>query len=76
MAMNDTIKNRTSIVFHQIGVSAQQISEHDFARNKNGVATQWIKQSKLAEAPMKSVLIEPIILSINAIELQIYDLNI
>ena len=51
MAMNDTIKNRTSIVFHQIGVSSQQVAEQDFAINKKGVAMQCIAQSSELIAP-------------------------
>ena len=55
--MNDTIKNRTSIVFHQIGVSSQQVAEQDFAINKKGVAIQCSIHNTLANIPILSVLI-------------------
>lgn len=39
-AKNEIPKKRTSIVFHQIGVSAQQVEEHVFAIKRKGVTKQ------------------------------------
>jgi hypothetical protein len=71
IAAKDMRMNIASIAFHQTGVSVQQVVEHDFAINKKGVAAQCAKQRALAPAPIKSVWIDFIIITINATGLQI-----
>lgn len=66
--MKEIARNAMSMIFHHSGDSTQQLAEHDFAINTNGVAIQCIKHSKLAPAPMKSVFIE---LSISILTLQL-----
>jgi hypothetical protein len=39
-AKNDIPRNKKSIVFHQTGVSLQQVVEHVFAIKRKGVAKQ------------------------------------
>ena len=50
-AKKEIPKKKTSIVFHQVGDSAQQVDEQVLAMNKNGVAKQWIKHNPLIIIP-------------------------
>lgn len=55
-AKRDIIRKRKSIKIQAGGAAAQQVTEHVFATNKNGVARQCIRQSPLATAPTRSEL--------------------
>tara|TARA_B100000767_G_C19659721_1_gene490433 strand:+ start:527 stop:823 length:297 start_codon:yes stop_codon:yes gene_type:complete len=55
-AKKEIPKKRISIVFHQIGVSAQQVDEHVLAMNKKGVAKQCTKHNPLTIIPKWSDL--------------------
>lgn len=53
-AMNEIIKKKTSIIFHQEGVPEQHVALQLLAMNKKGVAAQWIKHNPLDTTPIKS----------------------
>ena len=50
-AKKEMVKKRTSIIFHQTGVSSQHVVEQVFAMNKKGVAKQCNKHKLLASIP-------------------------
>ena len=43
---------------HQVGVSLQHTAAEDLIKKTNGVAIQWTKQRKPADAPIISALFD------------------